>query len=174
MHFLALAHFYRCAEGICAQLRTVLKKSDGLVIMEVTIDGKTTFEKHLSSVSRAASQRLGVSRKFWWVFHDRSLLGRCFRGFVLPVWSTVRKCCARLPIHTFNYWTVQSVVLVFQLRICSSVTLLIVDLWQCCVCSIRSGVTLCTLFMALYLGLVCQCGLYAVLLWSYIDLLINS
>ena len=44
-----------------------------------------TFEKHLRSVSRAASQRLGILRKSWRVFHDRSLLGRCFRGFVLPV-----------------------------------------------------------------------------------------
>ena len=54
-----------------------------------------TFEKHLSSVSRAASQRLGILRKSWPVFHDRSLLRRCFRGFVLPglencsaVWCT--------------------------------------------------------------------------------------
>ena len=44
-----------------------------------------TFENHLRSVSRAASQRLGISRKSWRVFHDRSLLGRCFRDFVLPV-----------------------------------------------------------------------------------------
>ena len=44
-----------------------------------------TFEKHLRSVSRAASQRLGILRKSWRVFHDRSLLGRCFRSFVLPV-----------------------------------------------------------------------------------------
>ena len=44
-----------------------------------------TFEKHLRSASRAASQRLGILRKSWRVFHDRSLLGRCFRGFVLPV-----------------------------------------------------------------------------------------
>ena len=44
-----------------------------------------TFEKHLRSVSRAASQRLGLLRKGWRVFHDRSLLGRCFRAFVLPV-----------------------------------------------------------------------------------------
>ena len=43
------------------------------------------FEKHLHSVSRAASQRLGILRKSWRVFHERSLLGRCFRGFVLPV-----------------------------------------------------------------------------------------
>ena len=44
-----------------------------------------TFEKHLRSVSITASQRLGILRKSWRVFHDRLLLGRCFRGFVLPV-----------------------------------------------------------------------------------------
>ena len=44
-----------------------------------------TFEKHLRSVSRVASQRLGILRKSWLVFHDRSLLGRCFLVFVLPV-----------------------------------------------------------------------------------------
>ena len=62
---------------------TVLKKSDDLVILGVTFDSKMTFEKHLCSVSRAASQRLGILRKFWQVFHDRSLHGRCFRGFCL-------------------------------------------------------------------------------------------
>ena len=64
---------------------TVLKESDDLVILGVTFHSKMTFEKHLCSVSRAASQRLGILRKSWRVFHDRSLLGRCFRGFVLPV-----------------------------------------------------------------------------------------
>ena len=63
----------------------VLKEPDDLVILGVTFDSKITFEKHLRSVSRAASQRLGILRKSWRVFHDRSLLGRCFRGFVLPV-----------------------------------------------------------------------------------------
>ena len=70
---------------------TVLKESDDLVILGVTFDSKMTFEKHLRSVSRAASQRLGILRKFWQVFHDRLLLGRCclssfgvlFRRFVL-------------------------------------------------------------------------------------------
>ena len=48
-----------------------------------------------------------------------------------------------------------------------SVTLLIVDLWQSCVCFIRSGVTMCTLLMVLYLDHICQCELHAVL-WSHI------
>ena len=64
---------------------TVLKESEDLFILWVTFDSKMTFEKHLRSVSIAASQRLGILRKSWRVFHDRSLLGRCFRGFVLPV-----------------------------------------------------------------------------------------
>ena len=64
---------------------TVIKKSDDLVIFEPTFDSKMTFEKHLRLVSRAASQRLGISRKSWLVYHDRSLLGIYFRGFVLPV-----------------------------------------------------------------------------------------
>ena len=50
-----------------------------------TFDSKMTFEKHLLSVFRAASQRLGILRKSWRLFHDISLLGRCFRGFVQTV-----------------------------------------------------------------------------------------
>ena len=63
----------------------MLKESDDLVILVVTFHSKMTFEKQLRSVSRAASQRLGILRKSWRVFHDRSLLGRCFRRFVLQV-----------------------------------------------------------------------------------------
>ena len=65
--------------------RTVVKESDGLVILGVTFYSKMTFEKHLCLVSRAASQRLGILRNSWQVCHDRWLLGRCFLGFVLPV-----------------------------------------------------------------------------------------
>ena len=42
---------------------TVLKESADLVILGVTFDSKMTFEKHLRSVSRAASQRLCSFRK---------------------------------------------------------------------------------------------------------------
>ena len=72
---------------------TFLKESDDLFILGVAFDCNITFEQHLRSVSRAASQRLGILRKSWRVFHDRSFLGRCFRGFVLPVleyYSAVR------------------------------------------------------------------------------------
>ena len=62
-----------------------MKESDNLVILGVIFDSKLTFEKHLCLVSRAVSQRLGILRKSWRVFHDRSLLERCFQGFVLPV-----------------------------------------------------------------------------------------
>ena len=75
---------------------TVLKESEDLVILGVTFDSKMTFEKYLRSVSRAASQRLGILRKSWRVFHDRSLLGRGFRGSVLPVleYCSVMWCSA--------------------------------------------------------------------------------
>ena len=66
--------------------RTVLKEYDDLVILRVTFDSKLTFEKHLCLVSRGASQRLGIFRKFWRVFHAREMhLERCFLGFVLRV-----------------------------------------------------------------------------------------
>ena len=65
--------------------RTVLKESADLVILGLTLDAKMTFGKHLRSVSSAAAQRLGIMRKSWQVFHDRSLLLRYFLSFVLPV-----------------------------------------------------------------------------------------
>ena len=79
---------------------TVLKEYDDLDILGVRFDSKLTFEKHLRSVSRAASQRLGILRKSWRVFHDRLLIGRCFGGFVLPVLeycSAVR--CSAVDTH---------------------------------------------------------------------------
>ena len=66
----------------------------------MTFDSKTTFKKHLRSVPRAASQKLGILRKSWRLFHDRSLRGRCFRGFVLPVFEYCSAVyCAAADIH---------------------------------------------------------------------------
>ena len=56
-----------------------------MTLLWVTFDSRMTFDKHLRSVSRAASQRLGILIKSWRVLHDRSLLGKCFRNFVLHV-----------------------------------------------------------------------------------------
>ena len=53
----------------------------------VTFDFKMTFEMHHRSASRAASQRFGILTKSWRVFNDRSLLARCFLGFVVPVFE---------------------------------------------------------------------------------------
>ena len=51
----------------------------------MTFDTKMTFEKYLHSFSKAASHKHCILRKSWRVFHDGSLLERCFRGFVQPV-----------------------------------------------------------------------------------------
>ena len=98
-----------------------------------------TFEKHLHPISRAASQRLGILRKSWWVFHDRSLLGRCIRGIVLAfleycsaVWCSAANTHIELLDHAAS-------VAQFLTGVCLSVTLHIVDIWQHCVCCIRSG-----------------------------------
>ena len=52
------------------------------------------------------------------------------------------------------------------------VTSFIVYLWQYYLCRVSSGVTLCTLFMGLYLCNMHQCGLH-VLLWSHTDILMR-
>ena len=78
----------------------MLKESDDLIILGVTFDSKMTFEKHLCSISRAASQLLGILEKSWQVFHDRQLLGRCFIGFVLPVLEYCSACwCSAADTH---------------------------------------------------------------------------
>ena len=48
----------------------------------------------------------------------------------------------------------------------------LVDQWQSCVCSKRTGVTPCTLLMVLYLDRMCQRGLHAVL-WSHIGTIMH-
>ena len=89
---------------------TVLEESYDFVILGVTFDSKMTFEKHLLSVSRAASQRLGILKKPWHVFRGRALLVRCFQGFVLPVLEYCSAVWCAAAEHTLNYWTEQSVV----------------------------------------------------------------
>ena len=91
---------------------TVLKESADLVILGQTFDAKMTFEKPFRSVSSAAAQRLGIMRKSWTEFHDRSLLLRSFWSLSRRSWSIAQQCGAQLPTHTLNYWTELSGVLV--------------------------------------------------------------
>ena len=108
-------------------LGTFLMEFDDLVILGVTFDSKMTFEKHLRSVSRAASQRLGILRKSWRVFHDGSLLGRCFRGFVLPVLEYCSAVwCSSADTHLKLLDRAVSGAR-FLNRLCFSVIMLIVD-----------------------------------------------
>ena len=109
---------------------TVLKESDDIVILGVTSDSKMTFEKHLRRVFRVASQRLDIFRKSWRVFHHRVFLGRCFRFFSCPFWSTVLQCGAQLLIHTFKLLDCAVSGVRFLTGVVLSVTLLIIDLWH--------------------------------------------
>ena len=80
---------------------TVLKESDDLNILGVTFDSRMTFEKHLRSVSRSASQRLGIScGSPSECFMIDCSLGGALGVLSCPFWSTVLQCGSRLPIHT--------------------------------------------------------------------------
>ena len=64
--------------------RTVLLESDGLVILQVTFDSKMTFEKHLRSVYRSASQRLGMLWNYWHYSLIDRFLGDAYGFFSSP------------------------------------------------------------------------------------------
>ena len=148
---------------------TVLKESDDLGILGVTIDSKMTFENHLRSVSRAASQRLGILRKSWRVFHDRSLLGRCFRGFVLPV---LEYCPA-------VWFSAANTHLKLLDRAVSGERFLTEGVFEFDIAHRCLVAVLCMLYkircnsmhplMVLYLDRMCQCGLHVALLYSAVQ-----
>ena len=119
-------------------------------------DSKLTFEKHLRSVFRAASQRLGILMKSWRVFHDRLLIWRCFSGVVLPV---LEYCSA--------VWCSAADTHLKRLdRVVSGACCLAGGVLNCNLSHRRSVALLCMLykisFVALYLCLMCQSGLHAV------------
>ena len=101
----------------------------------MTFDSKMTFEKHLRSVSRAASQRLGILKKSWHVFHDRLLLGRCFSGFVFPVLEYCSAVwCSAADTH-----------LRLLYRVVSGASFLTVGVFECDLAHRRSLAVLCML-----------------------------
>ena len=124
----------------------------------VTFDSKMTFEKHLRSVSRAAFQRLGILRKSWVVFHDRSLLGRCCRCVFLPV---LEYCCAVWCSAADTHPKLLD-------HVVSGANFLTGGMFECdmaqrrsvaVLCMLyRSGVTRSTLLMVLNLDRMCQWG----------------
>ena len=114
---------------------TVLKESDDLIILGVTFDSKMTFEKHLRSVSRAASQRLGILRMHWRCSVIDRFLGDALGVLSCPFCSTLDRAVIGARFLT---------------GVCLCVTLLIVNLLQSCVRCIKSGVTLCTRMLVLY------------------------
>ena len=94
---------------------------------------------------------------------DRSLLGRCFRGFVLPV----SKYCSAV------WCSAADTHLKLLERAISGARFLTGGVFECHIshrrsvailCMLkRSAVTRCTLLMVLYLDCICQRGLHAVL-----------
>ena len=134
--------------------------------MTLAFDSKMTFEKHVCSVSRAASQ--GILRKSWQVFHDRSLLERCFKGFVLPLLEYCSAVwCSAVDTH-----------LKLLDRAVSGARFLTGGVLECVIAHRRSVGVLCMLYKnrcnsmhllngARYLDHIYQCGLLVVL-WSHI------
>ena len=131
---------------------TVLMESDDVVILGMTLDFKMTFEKHLRSDSRAASQRFGILKKSWQVFHDRLLRGSCFRGFILPVleyFSAVWCSAADTHVKLLDREVIGANFLTGGLFECDLALRRSVPVFY--VCCTRSGASRCTLFTVLYL-----------------------
>ena len=82
------------------------------------------------------SQRLGTLRQSYQVFHDRSLLGRCFRGFVLPVFE-----------HCSTVWcSAADTHLKLLERAVSEARFLTVGVFECVIAHRRSVAILCMLY----------------------------
>ena len=119
----------------------------------------------------ALFQRLGILRKSWRLFHDRSVLLRCFWGFVLLVLEYCSAVwCSAADTH----------LKLLDRAVMSGGRLLTVGVFECDIAHRRSVAVLCMLYkircnpvhplMVLYLDRMSQCGLHAVL-WSNIGTL---
>ena len=91
---------------------TVLNECDDLVLLEMPFDSKMTYEKHHASLGFQSSfSKTWHLEEYWRMVHDRSLLGRCFRGFVLPileycsaVWCSAADTHLKLLDHARSQW----------------------------------------------------------------------
>ena len=151
---------------------TGLKESDDLVILGVTFDSNMTFEKHLRSVSRAAFQRLGILRKSWLAFHDRSLLGRCFRLFVLPVLEYCSKWSLSCPfwstvlyeVLSCPFWSTDAHLKLLD-RTVSGARFLTGGVFECDIAYRRSVAVLCMMYKIRCTPLVAHRYTYAPPRW---------
>ena len=114
-----------------------------------------TFVLLLRSVSRAASQRLGIIRKSWRLFLDRLLHWICFRGFVVPVseYCSAVWCSAADTHHKLRD------------RVVSGAYFVIMGVFECDIAHRRSVVISCVLNKI-------RCNpmhpVYGALLWPYV------
>ena len=137
--------------------RSVLKESSDLVILGVMFYAKMAFENTFALFLKLQlSQRLGITRKSWQVFHDRSLLLRSFWCFVLPV---LEYCSAVWCSGAYSHLKLLDTVV----RCASfwTATLPLDDLWQCYACYLKQRIT------RQFLCRMCRCLLF-VLLWLLI------
>ena len=103
-------------------------------------------------------------RKSWRVFHYRSLLGRCFRDFILYALEYFSaQWCSAADTHLNKLQDIVVSSASFLTGVYLSVTLLIIDLWQVYSEYCISGVAQCKHSMVLYLRRMCQRALHAVL-----------
>ena len=121
------------------------------------------YEKYLRSAFSAAAQRLRIMRKFWQVYHDRSLLLRAFWRLFLPVleycsavWCSAADSHLKLLDRVVRGAVFLAVsVLEFNLVHCRSV--------QCCACYLRLRVTQSILWVVHRLCRLCGLVLLVVL-----------
>ena len=110
----------------------------------------------------------------WQVFHDRSLLGRCFRGFLLPVLEDCSAVwCSAADIH-----------LKLLDRAVSGAQFLTGGVFECAITCRRSAAVLCMLYKIRCnpmhplndalpaMDRMCQCGLHE-MPWSHIGILMR-
>ena len=83
--------------------------SDSFKILGVTFDSKFTFESHIRSISSSTAQRLGLLRKSFKIFNDRSVLTKCFNSFILscfeycsPIWISAADSHLRILDRNLN------------------------------------------------------------------------
>ena len=137
---------------------TVLKKSNGLDIFGATLDFKMSFRSIFSLFPWVSFLRLGIFRKSWRVFHNRSLVGRWFLGFVLVVLEYCSAMwCSAADTH-----------LKLVDRVVSGSRLLTGGVFECDIAHRRSVEVLCmlykircnhcTLIFVQYQCRICQCG----------------